>query len=342
MASPIALNTGKRSAVNAYWDHVCEQRQSIINTPIRSMREIAGLPFLIEFPDQKTAASISLPFPESDKTSAAFSITIWDSKTSPISPKWTAEDLLEKGAIAGFEDNDYPMVYDIGARSLSIASLPSREAIYWTHDLCSIPYWEKGSFLRNLLHFGLPIENRRLVHAAAVGTEEGGVLIVGKGGAGKTTTALSCLDTRLSYLSDDYCALSNDGTPFAHQVFTSAKVSAESAKRLSLPFSANSGEKEVIDIQRLFPEKLISSFPLKAILFPTIGKGEKARIVPANRSAVLQELAASTIFQLPGKNNDTLPFLAAIVRKLPCFRLHLSQDMRENGNFLEHWIAHDC
>ena len=71
-----------------------------------------------------------------------------------------------------------------------------------------------------------------MVHAAAVGDESGGVLLVGRGGSGKSTTALSCLGTQVGYLADDYCLVEMVEGPRVHSLYTSGKANRGSIARL--------------------------------------------------------------------------------------------------------------
>ena len=68
----------------------------------------------------------------------------------------------------------------------------------------------------------LPLVGRdkgyQLVHAAAVGSEAGAVLISGKGGLGKSTTALSCLGKGLTYVGDSHVVVQLDPFPRVHSL----------------------------------------------------------------------------------------------------------------------------
>src|SRR4051794_7273185 len=65
---------------------------------------------------------------------------------------------------------------------------------------------------------------RQLLHAAAVGTEQGGVVITGRGGVGKSTAALLCLEAGLAYLGDDYVVVALEPQPMAYSLYCTAKL----------------------------------------------------------------------------------------------------------------------
>jgi hypothetical protein len=48
--------------------------------------------------------------------------------------------------------------------------------------------------------------------------------VAGKGGSGKSTTALACLDSPLVYASDHYCSLTNEPAPYVYSLYDSAII----------------------------------------------------------------------------------------------------------------------
>ena len=62
--------------------------------------------------------------------------------------------------------------------------------------------------------------------------QHGGVLLAGKGGSGKSTTALTCLNSELQYVSDDYCVVVAQPSPFAYNLYCTAKVRADNTHRV--------------------------------------------------------------------------------------------------------------
>ena len=70
---------------------------------------------------------------------------------------------------------------------------------------------------------------RQLVHAAAVGTDEGALLITGRGGVGKSTTALACLEAGMQFLGDDYVVVGLDPEPQVYRLYGSAKLTSNSS-----------------------------------------------------------------------------------------------------------------
>lgn len=78
----------------------------------------------------------------------------------------------------------------------------------------------------------------QLVHAGAVALDGRGVLLVGIGGRGKSTTALACAQAGFSFLGDDLCIVESGrpdrGFPArVHGIYATAKLNRDSRERLS-------------------------------------------------------------------------------------------------------------
>ena len=56
-------------------------------------------------------------------------------------------------------------------------------------------------------------------------------LITGSGGAGKSTTALLCLQAGLAYLGDDYVVIALDPVPTAYSLYCTAKLNDDQAAK---------------------------------------------------------------------------------------------------------------
>ena len=166
-----------------------------------------------------------------------------------------------------------------------------------------------------------------------MGTGDGGVLLVGPGGSGKSTTALSTLpDQRLRYAGDDYVAVGSGGAPAVHSLYSSGKVHPDDLHRLphlepALADGTRPDEKAVFYVEQAFPGRSIAGFPLRAIVVPRVTDRRAARALPGTRAEVLAAFAPSTIFQLHPPARDALAWMAGLVRAVPTFVLELGSDV---------------
>jgi hypothetical protein len=188
-----------------------------------------------------------------------------------------------------------------------------------------------GASAYDLFNQWLSTVGWQFVHAAAVGTEQGGVLIVGYGGAGKSTLAFSTLNSPLRYLSDDYCVLTPENPPRVLALYNSGKLN-ESSFRLIPHLRDLSGnmddpkrEKDVFFLQERFPRQQIHELTLRAIVLPQIG-ATTTFLAPADRKEALHILVESTFRQLSKPSLPGFLRLLRSIRGLPAHYLHLERD----------------
>ncbi len=305
--------------------------------PLKKRVDTGGEPLDLYFQNQRSYSLFPDSFlPSCQAKESALSVYIFDGIQENVRPVWSDDSYGKKGEISGYNEGSYRLVYDIGARALSMIDLEAMEAIFWVHDVASIPYWERGAPLRNLLHWYLPTKGKYLIHAASVGDRSGSVLIIGKGGTGKSTTALSCLNSPLSYLSDDYCVVKSDPIAESFSAFTTAKIDPKGAHKLQLKIENCSDEKVIFKVEA---QKMVTRSPLKAIFFPFITDQKKPTLTNGSKAAALAELTASTLFQLPGNNPTLFPALKQIFSRLPCLQLNLSPDYGANATLIQQYLG---
>ena len=63
-----------------------------------------------------------------------------------------------------------------------------------------------------------------ICHAAVIGEDGVGLLIVGEGGRGKSTLALAAIGAGMDYLGDDYCLVDPQPPYRAYRLFNTAKL----------------------------------------------------------------------------------------------------------------------
>ena len=231
-----------------------------------------------------------------------------------------------------FVDGSVRVAWEPARRGLAAFDHSKGLALLRFSEVAAVPVWERAAPARQILHWWAAGLGMQLVHAAAVGTPRGGVLLVGRGGSGKSTTALACVGSSLRYAADDYCLLSFDGLPRVHGVYATGKADAASVTRLPRLRSVfkrailHVEGKSVIFVARDFPQSMLESFPVRAVVVPRITAAEECRIRPIGPATALRAVAPSTMFQLPGDRGGTFARLSSLVRMVPCYELELSSD----------------
>jgi hypothetical protein len=267
---------------------------------------------------------------------ADLTVCAWESESTntPMPPRpWGSGDCIARGDIRGFgsERIDLALSADVGAVSLLDAE--ENLGLFWIRAAGHIPTYERGAPLRSILHWWMRRRGRLLIHAGAVGREGKGVLLVGRGGSGKSTAALTCMLNGWRYLSDDYCLLAAEGGPRAYSLYNTAKLTAGHLKHFPAlqPAVSNpaelGGEKALIFTHRNMPERVISETPIDMILLPRVSGDTETRLRPASPTAALRALAPSSLFQIPGTGRLEFQTLAEFVQRVPCFHLALGTEL---------------
>lgn len=250
------------------------------------------------------------------------------------------EDRGVRGEILDYSDDGLNAALEgHEADILSLLDLEQDLGIFWTPDWRALPWYEAGAPLRTLLSCWFARQGWLTLHGGAVGLATGGLLLAGRGGSGKSTAALASLDSALCYAGDDYCLvrLQPGQDPQLHSLYNTAKVKA-STDFVRFPWMASQiinagrigedGEKPMLFMQEHRPDKLITAFPLKAIVLPRfIPDLAEPKVLSVAPNSALKALAESTILQLTGTSSDALRGMSVLVRQTPCYLVGVTADL---------------
>lgn len=276
-------------------------------------------------------------------------VCIWDSNSTgiawPSMPWFQAAGHVDsdgrridnlytpRGDVRGYCTSRIAM--HVGDALFSLLDLERNLAIYWCRDAATLPLWERGAPLRSILHWWLRARGLQLVHAGAIGTPAGAVLLAGKGGSGKSTTALTALRSGLLYLSDDYSLIQLDPAPVVHSLYNTAKVRPDNLERVPHLRDAvvNPGsldaEKALFFVRQSFPDRIVARLPLRAILLPRVTGLRDTTVAPASSRESLAALSLSTLHQLAGSGRELLQTIGRLVEAVPTHHLNLGTDLAQ-------------
>jgi hypothetical protein len=259
-------------------------------------------------------------------------VELWDETTTGVGipePPWRLRDVIARGDVRSLSGGRVRAQVDTENQILTMWDSGRRRAIVWFADAHRLPYWVGATPLRSILHWGLAGRERHLLHAAAIGDERSGALLVGPGGSGKSTTSLACLQDGLGYVGDDYILAETGPSPRAVSVYGTAKLSAASAKLLSgLPGLQRAADapKFVVDVARDRPKLMRRSAAISAIILPRVTPGRLA-LRPAGAADALRALAPSTILQHADESARGMAVMSALARHVPAYVLDLGSDV---------------
>jgi hypothetical protein len=283
-----------------------------------------------------TPAVEHLAIPACESPNPDLIIYIWDSDTNQVPMPdcpWDWDECVARGEIPGFGNERIKAAAYADVGLLNMLDLQQNQGIYWISKADRLPYHEQGAPMRNILHWWMRARGLFFLHAGAIGTSRGGVLLAGKSGCGKSTTTLACLKFGWKYLSDDYCLYDSTRLNNCYSLYNSAKLDGTQIqsfphllKHIHNPERLEM-EKALIFLNQHNPEVLINSFEIKTIFLPRISGKSETVVKPASSIAALRSLAPSTIFQLPGAGDPEFRAISHLVQEVPCYWLDLGTEL---------------
>lgn len=213
--------------------------------------------------------------------------------------------------------------------SFAMLSTASRRTIVWMADVATVPWASRAAPLMQVWRWWAAANDLRILHAGCVGTAAGAALVVGRGGSGKSSTAVLAALAGLQFVSDDYCLLDREPEPVAHALFGTAKLHIDHLDRFP-ELSANAvlrpteaGEKAIVLMEQAVPRRVVARLPVRSVLAARVTGASQPRLVPISAAEALRSVAPSTLMQLYRDDRSACGDLAALVRGLPCWRLEL-------------------
>jgi hypothetical protein len=288
-----------------------------------------------------------LALPEAPATAAGLTISAWNGGAPSAPPvladmlrrlraNWCAE-CGPRGEVLELHSSGISAIYNAGPNVLTVIDFERNRGWLLKLDDDAFPYWEVGSPFRFLLHEWFAARELQYVHGAAVGTERGGVLLVGRGGSGKSTTALLCAAAGMQYAGDDYCLI-DPARAWAHSLYNTGKLKGledyarlPELKGLSTnpdSFERGGDGKGVYFLDEIWPDRVVAGMPLRAIVVPRITGQAATRIEPCSSFEALVAMLPSTVAQLPAASNEDCDRMVAVAAKLPAYVLHIGTNIR--------------
>jgi GT2 family glycosyltransferase len=261
---------------------------------------------------------------------------VWDSASTGVAmvpPICSKEHFTGRGDIWGMASRRFKSAFLAGEVAVAVMDVETAIGAFWINAAADLPYWAAASPLRNLLHWWMESRGCQLVHGAAIGVDGEGVLITGRGGLGKSTTALACLDAGLQYLADDFLVVEFGPTIRAHSLFCTGKLEWSQMARfprfagLAKSHGSPQGDKAVLYLYPAFAKQLVRSLTLKAIMTPGVIDRVASGVRPISRPVLERAAGFTTMTLLPHAGRHTMAFIERLVGSLPGLRLDLGSDI---------------
>jgi hypothetical protein len=172
----------------------------------------------------------------------------------------------------------------------------------------------------------------QFVHSGLISHANKGILFVGNGGAGKSTSSISCLQSGMGYLGDDFIGLGiEDGRFIGHGLYASCLLNVHHIKRfpdlqpLAHAPHYDYEEKFVLYLTEAFPGCLRQRIAIDALMLPRVVDSELTTFRRAKKSETLMAIAPTSVMLLPRPNRAAFERLTRLVESTPSYWLELGR-----------------
>lgn len=269
---------------------------------------------------------------------ADLTVDVFDSRSTGaamVRPAWPETAYTPRSEVAGLEGDRFVIAFNVGTGVLDLVDHERGRALHWIADAARHPAWDVSSPLRLVLHWWLRERGLQFLHAGAVGDGVGALLLVGKGGAGKSTLALAALADRMWFIGDDYVLTQLEPEPRVLNLYRSAKLETAHLQR-GLPSLAPlvqgwteppAGGKAILMLAGKIGRRIAASSPLRALVIPRVSPGEKTDVRRATTHEALAALVPSNARQLTAVRRGDLDRIGGLARALPAYVLTVGGDL---------------
>jgi hypothetical protein len=251
------------------------------------------------------------------------------------------------------EDN-WQLQYDRTSEVYTAVERSGRTALVCVRRHASLPAWDRAHPLRRAIATWARAKGLVTVHAATVAEDGYGLLVVGPGGSGKSTTALSWIARGGHSAGDDYILLEATVPPIAHSMFATMRLHLDHAQHFDglLPAAdlverQDSGRrKATVNMANARPGVLVRQMQILGLVMARIADSGGPRLRALSGQRAMLELMGSSMAQFLQADVDApagLPIgfraMGDLCRTVPCAHLDIAGDPFEIPALLRTWIA---
>ena len=177
--------------------------------------------------------------------------------------------------------------------------------------------------------------NIQIIHAGLIDHGGKGMLFVGKGGSGKTTTSVACFLAGFGYLGDDIVGLerTNEGQMVGHALYATCLIERDHFSRFSelaaigRPPNHAEEDKFLLYLDDYETGRFARQSRLKAVVLPRVVDAAETSYRRAKPMEAMLSLAPSSIIWQPGAAPGPLEIFNDLVTTTPAFWLELGRNV---------------
>lgn len=268
--------------------------------------------------------------------SKTVSIKLIESKTTWNIPpnQWINWEYINpyNGQLIGFHNGYYAML-NSNEPSFIFIDYEGLTIYYWVNDFSKLPPNERAAPLRSVFNLWFKNTPLFMCHAAGLGFNNKGVLLTGKGGSGKSTSTLSCLQTQLKYAGDDFLLVDSE-KHIAYSLYNVAKLNTEQFDNFNHLKQHISNveymprEKGHVYINEAFSGEMLHSFLIKSILMPIIRGKKDTYISTCSKIEAIKALIPSSVWILRS-DNKSIEKMKNLINSLPTYNMYAGTQLEQ-------------
>jgi hypothetical protein len=194
---------------------------------------------------------------------------------------------------------------------------------------------DRGKPFNKLLGVWYRDQSVSVIHAAMVSQNDSGIVFVGKGGSGKSTSALACVCAGFSYLGDDAIGLreQSDGSFLGYSLYNSSLLDPGHLRRFPrlIPFAiastSSEDPKSLILLSGVLASRVQRAARLTVVVLPRVAATARTLMRPASKGEALLALAPSSLNLQINPGPGGLDQLARLINRVPCYWLELGEEI---------------
>jgi hypothetical protein len=263
---------------------------------------------------------------------ADLSLFMLDGKETGIEPAMLSGLWRDDG---DRDDGGHRLVLTVNneQQTRKLVDLDRRRVAVWFGDASAAPEWLIYDQIRNALHLTSRDRGFGLFHAAALRYAGAGCLLTGKSGSGKSTMTAAAVTHGFETAGDDFVLVETGHPPCVHAIFDTIKLGEKGLAEFPHvhPFIRNTSrraeDKAILHVYDIARERIVTGFPLHAVLHARLTGEPQSRIVASTTAAAYLALTPSTMFLLREQSREVGDKCAALLAALPPFAFEIGIDL---------------
>lgn len=259
----------------------------------------------------------------------------------PLRARW------KKGQLRYREYQPYP---EVSSRICSVLHKTDLFATIFIEDVERCATWFVMRFVFYMLIGAmLGYDGYEIVHAASVAEDDAGILIVGSPASGKSTLVLSCLQTGMNHLGDDVLFLAkDDGLVKVYAFPEDIGIRKGTATLLGQyefvqTLTHDQRQKSAIDVQQYFGKQIISSCPVRLLIFLDAKcRSDEFRAELLSPAYAVSWLMREYISHQQAKDGEAdymFDIFGDLASQAPSYQLWLTRDAAVNAEQVRNLLA---